>query len=1308
MGYRLTGGRLMKGLIARLLLGGVLVAAAATLAAAQGGVTASLSGIAVDSAGGVIPGASVTVTSKATESMFTAITNASGTFSVPALDAGLYVVTVSLAGFKTALLDDIRLQPGVPVSVRATLEVGRVEETIVVEAGWDLVNTQTATVSANLNVDQINRMPLATRNALNAVTFLPGVNTSGINRDSNVNGLPQSFINITLDGVSNNDNFQKTSDGFFAYITPRQDAVEAVTVTMAAGGADVGGHGAVGVNFVTRSGTSTFTGSLYEYHRAPELNSNYWFNKRNGLPKNNVKLDQYGIRQGGPIVLPGLFDGREKAFFFLNYEELRLPNNFSRTRTVLHPRAQQGWFRYTTTVNGVQEVREVNVLALAAANGQLATIDPLVGRVLGYVNSSMQTTGVVNATSDPLVNDYVWQSPGNQTEKQPVIRIDYNISPNHRLSGTYNQEWRVRDPDHLNSDDRRFPTSLNYSKVVQTKPTRTVMLRSTLSQNLVSELRGGVTRGDAQYFGQESSNGIATFADTNGFAIGLDSDGVLGSNGLTNWHQQNTPNLRSAYAYSFDEGLSWLKGQHSVLMGGSLYFGRAWQTARQEVPTINLGFNTTQDPAAGLFTTANFAGASAGQLTDARALYALLSGRVLSVTGQAALDPLTNKYVAFGDRLRAGKMDQYSAFVQDSWHAASTLTINAGLRWDVQMPFTAVNDVMSAASLADVCGVSGLGSGGTYNACNFFQPGATGGKVPEFEQLTKGTLGYHTDWNNLAPSVGIAWRPNVHDGWFRGLLGDPDQATIRGGYSVAYERQGMGVFTGVFGPNPGSTLSLTRSLTTGIIGPGESWPVLLREPNRLYNAPFPETATFPIAIRPNRADSINAFHPDIQIASARTWTAGFQRSLSKSTAIEARYVGTRGVGQWSSLDYNERNIIENGFFSEFKLGMANLQANNASGVAARAGSFAYFGPGTGTNPLPTYLAYLVGSRDATNPAAYTGGSNTWTNTTLAQRFVRTSPAPNNSASDLDGSLARRQNAALAGLPANFFVVNPNASSVNVTDSGAYSTYNALQLELRRRLSNGLQVSGSYQYALEAGSSFRGFHDGRVLNPTSGSVRHAIKTQWDWTLPVGHGERFGADTNAVLNGIIGGWQFNGVGRIQARTINLGNVRLIGMTLDDVQKLYKIDIRNDPATGLQTVFMMPDDIILNTRRAYSVSTTSSTGYSDLGVPEGRYFAPANSADCIQLKTGDCAPRTQMLIAPFFTRFDVGVTKRFGMRGGTNFELRLDVLNVLDNVNFNPVANPGTGATIFQTGSAYTDLSNTFDPGGRLGMLVFRLNW
>src|SRR6185436_2567357 len=175
-----------------------------------------------------------------------------------------------------------------------------------------------------------------------------------------------------------------------------------------------------------------------------------------------------------------------------------------------------GWFRYNVTVNGAQSVREVNVLELAAANGQLATIDPTVAKVFGYMKAAMATTGTLNLSSDPLTNDYVWQSPGNQTEKQPVVRLDYNLSQNHRLSGTYNQIWVVRDPDHLKSNDRRFPTSTNYGKYVSNRPSRSIALRSTLSSSLVSELRGGITLGGGSWFGQESSNGISTFSDTGG------------------------------------------------------------------------------------------------------------------------------------------------------------------------------------------------------------------------------------------------------------------------------------------------------------------------------------------------------------------------------------------------------------------------------------------------------------------------------------------------------------------------------------------------------------------------------------------------------------------------------------------------------------------------------------------------------------------------------------------------------------------------------------------------------------------------
>jgi Carboxypeptidase regulatory-like domain len=315
----------MRDVVRRLMLAAALICLASASAFAQGSTTSSISGTVVDAGGGVIPGATVLVKNNANGTTSTAVTNASGTFSIPALEAGTYTVTVSLSGFKSSVLNDVRLTIGTQQTIKATLEVGNLTETVEVRGGATLVNTATPTISSTLNADQINKMPMATRNALNAVTFLPGVNTATTNRDSNFNGLPDSFVAISLDGVNNNDNFNKSSEGLFAMVTPRQDAVEAVTVTTAGNGADIGGHGAVQVAFVTRSGTNRFTGSGYHYFRDPWLNTNYWFNENAGLPKNDVVLNQYGIRQGGPIVIPGVYDGRGKAFFFFNYEELRLP-----------------------------------------------------------------------------------------------------------------------------------------------------------------------------------------------------------------------------------------------------------------------------------------------------------------------------------------------------------------------------------------------------------------------------------------------------------------------------------------------------------------------------------------------------------------------------------------------------------------------------------------------------------------------------------------------------------------------------------------------------------------------------------------------------------------------------------------------------------------------------------------------------------------------------------------------------------------------------------------------------------------------
>ena len=1305
----------------------ILVAALGVSPAfAQGATTSSITGTVTDAGGGVIPGAAVNVAGEAGVKA-TATTNADGVFTIPALIPGTYTVTVTLQGFKTAIIQNVRVIAGNPANVPVKLEVGRLEENVTVRSSTELVNTQTATVSATLNADQLNRMPTSSRNALNAVTFLPGVNTPGVNRNSTVNGLPESMLNITLDGVSNQDNFLKTTDGFFASVYPRQDAVEAVTVTTAVAGANLGGSGAVTINFTTRSGTNRFSGSAYEYFRHPSLNTNNWANETvnntGGLPKNDTKLHQYGARVGGPVRIPGLYDGSGKAFYFFHYEELRFPNNFTKTRSAMRPETLDGTFRYI--VGG--QVRSVNLMAIAAANQGVciagggtgadpckAAFDPDTLGILQKINAAMQTTGTISNTASPMTVSYSYQSPAKLLERQPTVRLDYNLSTKHRLSGSGSSIWANRTPDYLNNAEERFPGAPNYRIFRSTRPLYSVNLRSTITSNIVNEVRGGITAlGGSSAFGQpdDPTNGPASFADIGGYGVVIPF--------TTDWWTTRAPSWRSAPTYSLDNSLSWQKGRHSLNIGGGWLRSSAWENSQTVVPSVSLGMSSATcggdpcDPAFNLFTGGSggtIPSASTTDLANARDHFAQLTGRVESISNLVALDPETNRYVPNGPRTREGFLQVWSAYAQDSWRLTPTLTLSAGLRWDLQTPFQAVNDTMSAVTFESVCGMSGPGAGtSAFDKCAFFSRNNVG-VVPEFVQLNRNTKGYDTDWDNVAPSLSLAWRPNVQTGVLRTILGDPETATLRGGYSMSYERQGLSTFTGLYGGNPGSTLTINRNVNNGnLVNAGETWPLLYRDRGRLYDADFPTTVTYPIAVQANRANSLSAFAPDIKIAGARSWTVGFQRSITRDMAVDIRYVGTRGVDQWSTLNYNERDIINNGFLNEFNLAVANLKANNESGVASRVGSFKYFGPGTGTNPLPIYMAYLIGpTGNANNPASYTG--TLWTNTGITGDMIHINQNPRNSAADLDGDSTRRRNAINSGLPANFFVLNPDVNGVSVTDSGAFSDYHALQIDLRRRLAQGLSASVNYQYAREGGSAFDGFMYGRTM-AEAGNVRHAIKTQWDWTLPIGRGQRFMTDTNPWLDAVIGGWSFKGVGRFQAQALNFGNVRLVGMTADDLQDMFKLTVKVDPSSqvGQQRAYYLPDDVILNTRRAFTFNTGTLDGYStSLGAPEGRYIAPANSADCTQLRAGDCAPRSLLIRAPWFARLDVGLSKRFALKGASSIEVAFEVLNLMDNINFTPVANPGGGETIFSTRTIYQDASNTYDPGGRLGQLMFRFNW
>ena len=1320
----------------RLALAWGLIIMGSTLAYGQGGsTTAPLTGVVVDASGAPVPGANVTVKNQATGTTYAAVTGDKGAFSVPALQAGTYSVTVSLTGFKQAVIKDVKVLSATPTEVRPTLEVGGMEETVTVEAhGAPLVQTQSAAISTTVEVGQINNLPVQSRNALDFLTTTAGVLTPGGARDSIVSGLDQSAINITIDGMSVQDNYLKTTDGYFARLSPRLDAVEEVTMTTAAGSAETSGQGGVQIRFVSRQGTNKYSGSVYEYFRRDWLNANTWFNNRDLPPDPNtgkapraaLKFDNFGIRFGGPIKIPGLFDGRDRAFFFINYEEVRQPADVSRQRTILSPAAQQGIFQYNTAGG----VRSVNLLQLAAANGQTSTMDPTIAQLLADIRNSTSQGGVADLT-DPLVQRFTFQSGFKNVTRYPHARVDLQLTQKHRLTASYTLNQLLTDPDTLNNRDAAFPGFPIQGVQDSKRFAYQGALRSTLNANLVNDLRFFGATGGATLFSTEINPEMwsGSIANQGGFHLNLHGACCGTGQQLTNATQGSATaggaagggsatSSREASTKVAHESLTWVKDSHTLNFGVEFTQADVWLQNQTQVPTINFGI-VNGDPAESLFTAANFPGASVAQLTNARNLYAILTGRVLSMVGNARLNGDTGRYEYLGSSLARGRMREFDLFVQDSWRARSNLTLNYGLRYVLQLPLYPTNDSFSTATIADVWGVSGVG--------NLFMPGTLAGKKPEFVQYRAGQKAYNTDWNNFAPNLGVTWRPTLDGGLLRSLFGH--EPVFRAGFAMAYSRNGMSDFTDVFGENPGIQVDVNRNETLGNLGP---LPLLLRDSVRLTPPAFQQTPQYPMT---DLIDGdIQLFEPDLKIPYSMSWSAGIQRELGKTMALEARYIGTRGRQLWADSNFNEANILSNGFLDEFRLAQANLRANIAAG---RGATFRYFGPGTGTSPLPIYLAYFSGI-----PGAQAGSSALYTsplfgNTNFLNPLAQYNPQPftpaGTTAGGLDGDATRRANARAAGLPANFFRANPDLmGGAFVRGNGGGTSYDAIEVELRRNWSNGLYFRSSYTFAKTYDYqrfTLREPWQKRTNAWQEGGITHALKLYGIWELPFGKDKRFGGNASGFLEGLIGGWQFAATGRAQSgRLVDFGNVRLVGMTRKEFQKMVKL--RFDDAG--KAIYMLPQDVIDNTIKAFNVSATSPTGYGALGAPTGRYLAPVNGPNCIELTdpnlrrvgggnplyganygVGECGEGSLAVTGPMYWTADFSLVKRIKLKGELTLDFRAELLNAFNHANFVPVTGGGTaagfegrGATGYQNAGAFL-VSQTVD-APRVAQLVARISW
>ena len=1319
------------------------------------GVTGSISGAVTDQTGAVVAGATVVVKNKANPGESTVTTSDNGTFTVGTLITGVYTVTITHSGFKQAVVTDVKVDVGTPTSLNIALEVGAQTETVtVVGAGAELIQTQSATVGTTLTGRQITDLPMASRNALDLILNLPGTSTVGRPRTSSVNGLPKNAVNITLDGVNVQDPLLKNSDGFFTYIQPKTDAIQEVTLSTATPGAESSGQGAVQIKFATRQGSPEFHGSAYLYHRNSFFNSNYWFNNRDlkpdpvdgTAPRNRVLLTQPGGRIGGPIRIPGLIKSNDKAFFFINYEEFRLPESVTRQRIVFAPSVLTGnfsWIRTSTTanalctqINAAQQQCTQNLLTLAGAAGFTSTRDPVVGPLLDAINASTGKGGLANITGLPNEQQFTFINTGFQKRQFPTVNLTWNITKNHQLTNVYNYQIFRTKVDFLNNADPRFPDFPNHGAQNSNRFSDSATLVSKLGSSVSNEARFALVGGTVVFFPEVSAS---QFVNQNGNTLGI-TDGLAAPNALTTPTATANIQRRNGPIQTVSDTMTWAKGKHAFTFGGdftrtNLFIkfipgGNFLQGVTFGIDTTTPNVLGTGDPVRAIFSAANFPSASATQLAEARAIYATLVGRVTALGGNATSDEAAN-YTLQGNLTERAGQKAMGVFAQDAWRFRSNITVNLGLRYEVQAPYYAKNGAYTVPlSFTNIFGCSG--------PKNFFHPDGCANPITQFQRLAPGSKAYNTDRNNFAPTFGIAYSPDFKKGILHTLLGNSGQSALRAGYSIAYVNDGTNVGSTGLDVNPGQTFSVARNVANDTVANASTCATclgmgsLLRNglPGPVFSASGP---TFPFT--PGTADQGIAFSPNLRTGYTQSWQAGIQREIMKDTVVEARYVGNRAHKLTRLFFINEVNTVENGFAKEFNLAQANLFANNnfrdpVTGLATRAGSFAYFGVGTGTNPLPIFLAYLNAQpvANAGNAALYTSAN--FANTAITNNLTGVGPSPTGVAGTLSASAGLRANAIAAGLQRNFFVVNPDMpAGVFVYDNGAMSSYDSLQIEIRRRLSGGLLLSANYVFSksltdLQASSSIAQSNYITLRNPRLNKalspfdITQSFKGDFIYELPVGKGKRLFGGVGNKMNWLVGGWGINGTFRIQSGSpFNLGNVQLVNMTPKQLQSMIKI--RKESTA----VYFLPQSLIDNTIKAFNVNpanaTSATTGYSSAGAPDpsAQFIAPAGFGNCQFAVNGQCGFSQLVLKGPHFTRYDLSLAKKVTFSENKNLELRAEFLNAFNNINFKvgSFANDTTslagtfgGSTFGQTTVAYQDTSTTTDPGGRLVQFVLRFNF
>jgi Carboxypeptidase regulatory-like domain len=1086
-----------------------------------GQATTSLRGTVTDPSGAVVPGANVRLVGSATGGVRSTTTGANGSYEFNQIQPGSYSLTITAAGFQRYNLRQVQVFVNSPATVNAALRVGAQTQVVSVTSTATPLNTTDARLGTPFTTEQIVQLPIESRNVGELLSLQTGVTYLGDRSDIDltddsragaVNGVRSDQSNFTLDGIDVND--QNNGYAFTSVLRQTPDSLQEFNIVTTNFLANQGRSAGAQVTLVTKGGTNKFHGSLYEYLRNTATSANDYFIKldelESGQPNVPAQLNYniFGGSIGGPII-------RNRLFFFTNLDFDKQVAQASVIQTVPSTLLRQGIVQYPTASGGV--------FAMSAQD--LKLLDPLhIGAdpaVLKYFNTYPEPN------NDAVGDGYNWLGygfPGHEITNYYTYIARFDALLNR--SGTEQMFWRGDLDNDYQSGTPFLPGLPPYNPEADYNKGYALGLISSLGPNKVNTFTWGETRQSVDFQGDTDEPWTVI--------RGLSQNIYYGNGDIVP-------------LYEARDQFSWIKGEHTIGIGGSFRLIHNNQNSLQN--SFSYGEVNTEwlNPSGFANTTAPLNPVTAGfpaVNTDDNNVYDWATGAVLGMVTEGF--GIYN-YTTTGGVLPQGApvlryFDQreYEPYAQDSWKIRPNFTMTYGLRWDLQSPVWETHGYEVAPNV----NMSQYFSEEASNAAKGIPEDAMPLISFDLAGPSYGKQGYYP-WHYLdfAPRLAFAYSPRASGGWRSKIFGTGQKTAIRAGFGMAYDHFGEGLVDqfsqlGSFGlstdiSNAAGVLTdaCAPRLTSMNVTPTESLcnsPLLIPAPKGGYPS-TPPAGAFDggLAI---------AQGVDNGLTTPYTYMLNFtiDREVSPSTTLSLSYVGSLSRHLLAQDDMTEpTNLVDKAS------GVSYFQAASRLAQLANAGvSPSEITPGM-VGKTAAYWTDLFPSIAGMSIGNCASGC-----TALQEAYAEyQANAPNWSSAlyDLDIPGITCANGCSALGPYSYF--QPQYSSLYAWRSITNASYNAMEVTLNRRISQGVQYQFNYTYSrcidIESDAErvpVWGGYDGEIVNAWDpGQLRgvcdyditHQINSNFVAQLPFGRGEHFGHNLGGFWNALLGGWQLGGI-------------------------------------------------------------------------------------------------------------------------------------------------------------------------------------